>query len=118
MLKQEIIKILQNNLEQFQNFDLLEIFYDNGQKQLTKVLVNSFRNCFSKVLFKFVNPKEYIFFQVADYLSTLELIKTKFDKKISSSSEIYFFGSYKSFYRNYYKRIKDKELMHRLSQRT
>ena len=36
LLKQEIIKILQNNLEQFQNFDLLEFFLITDKSNLQR----------------------------------------------------------------------------------
>ena len=111
-LTQELLKqlnaFLLENLYYFQGFDLI-IYYDNGQKQIKTILKIAFSSIFTNIIFSIVLSKESRLLQLADYLTTLELIKEKFIAKIVTKSEIYFFGSFYNFKRNYYHPIEKKK---------
>ncbi len=102
--------ILDNNLIFFQGFDHIKIYYDNGQKQLTSLLGETFRSHLNNIQFKIVKSADYVLFQVADFLSTIELTHYKFETKKISSSERYFFADERQFNRNYYRHILAKRL--------
>lgn len=104
-LAKELEKTIVSNLTYFQTFDSVKIYYDNGQKQLTKLLLKTLQENLSSIVFRLVKPTEYILFQVADFVSTIELTHIKFDTKLNSNSESYFFGDERQFNRNYYRHI-------------
>ena len=109
-LSKQLGHIIRNNYQFFLNYDVIKIYYDNGQKQLSKVLITVLAALIDEPIFKMVKPQDYSLFQVADYLSTLELINIKYEEKIVSNSEKYFFGERRFFYRNYYRMIMDKRI--------
>ena len=109
-LSKQLGRIIRNNYQFFLNYDVIKIYYDNGQKQLSKVLITVLAALIDEPIFKMVKPQDYSLFQVADYLSTLELINIKYEEKIVSNSEKYFFGERRFFYRNYYRMIMDKRI--------
>ena len=101
---------ISRNLEYFLGFDIVKIYYDNGQKQLTNLLNATFQGIINRVDFRNVKPYDYTLFQVADFLSTIELTHYKFKEKTFSASERFFFGDERQFNRNYYRRILSKKL--------
>lgn len=103
-------RLLLSNISFFQKFDLIKIYYDNGQKQLSLLLATCFGIVCENIEFKKVDPHKYKLFQVADYISTLELTNKKYKSKAASKSEQYFFGNYRDFYRNYYRHILKKNI--------
>lgn len=109
-LQKSLKRILVNNVDFFTSFDVIKIYYDNGQKLLTKLITDSFCDEFSNVEIKFIDPHEYTLFQVADFISTLELVNINYKNNNISKSELYFFGSYGDFKRNYYKQIEKKKI--------
>ena len=91
-------------------FDKINIYYDNGQVELTKIITTLFTSLFSNVEFKRVKPVSYKLFQVADLICTMELL---FEKALSGAftrSETEFFYSAREFKKNYWKWILKKRL--------
>ena len=109
-LSKQLGRIIRNNYQYFQSFDTIKVYYDNGQKQLSKLLIGVLSALLDSPEFKTVKPSNYNLFQVADLISTLELTDLKFRDKIISKTELYFFGNERDFKRNYYKHILSKKL--------
>ena len=109
-LSREISGQLRNNLEYFNSFDNIIIYYDNGQNELTKILTSVFNTMFTNVEFRRVKPSDYKLFQVADLICTWELLALKAEEKSFTKSETEMFGSVKEFLKNRYKLIKKKKL--------
>ncbi len=94
-LSKQIAALIRENFEYFAQFDNIIIYYDNGQYQLSQILVTIFNSLMSmECEFRQVSPSDYKLFQTADLLCTLTLIKTKIEnhKKFTKSEEL-FFGS-------------------------
>ena len=109
-LAKQLGRMIRNNYSFFHSFDAVKVYYDNGQKQLYRVLVGVLGALLDNPIFKLVKPVDYNLFQVADLISTLELTNLKFENKSISQSELYFFGNRRDFRRNYYKHIISKKL--------
>ena len=109
-LSRELNRMIENNLSIFQNFNSIKIYYDNGQKQLMTILATTFSKFFKNTEFIIVDPHDFVLFQAADYISTLELINLKFSEGKNSKSEISFFKDQRSFTKNYYHHITLKRL--------
>ena len=102
---------LNDNMETFMSYDRIVIYYDNGQRELTSILVSVFHSILNNVEFKKPedSPADYKLFQAADMLCTLELLSEKSRRKILSNSEIAFFSSSKDIYKSYLKAIQLKK---------
>ena len=108
-LSAQIKTFLEGKYAYFSDFDKIIIYYDYGQKQLTGILAALFTD--KHIEFRQnVSPSYYRLFQIADMLTTFELINKKREKGNNSNSEKDFFGSMRSFYKDYYKRLVSKSL--------
>jgi hypothetical protein len=94
-LSKQMAMFLTEHLHVFSEYDRVIIYYDNGQIELTKLLVSVFNSILHNVEFRRVYPSDYKLFQVADLICTLELISIKIEKKSLSRSEINFFTTMK-----------------------
>ncbi len=110
-LKKDLVVFLSNNLDYFQSFDKVKIYYDDGQQTITNALHAAFEYELSKqaLMYRNASPKEYRLSQVADYLCTLELTALKFDAcEITSTDEVFFGLSATTFKRDYLKKVRKK----------
>mgnify|MGYP003295108733 CR=1 FL=1 len=103
-LQKLLNQFVQKHLEYFQKFKRIKLYYDNGQKQLSKILRFVFDSYFKKNIEEYfqANPYDYTLFQVADTLTTIELISLKYDYHLSSRTELEFFGGSKKYFKNNY----------------
>jgi hypothetical protein len=107
-LSKQLAAFLTEHLNIFIGYDRVIIYYDNGQIELTKILVSVFNSILHNVEFKRVFPSDYKLFQVADLICTLELIAIKLDKKSLSNSEINFFTTKKQLKKSFLSQIERK----------
>lgn len=92
---------LQNHQKTFYEYDKIKIYYDNGQNEVTKIIVSVFSSLLQNVDFKKATPSKYKLFQASDLVCTLELLKLKLSKNALSKSELTFFGSKRKLQKNY-----------------
>jgi len=107
-LSKKLSAFLFSNLPYFQQYDKVIVYYDNGQMELTSILVTLFNAVLNNVEFRKVQPADYKLFQAADLLCTLELLALKADSSALSQSELVFFKSPKNFRKIYLKPIRKK----------
>jgi hypothetical protein len=107
-ISKQLSSFLNEYMENFMTFDRIVLYYDNGQRELTNILVSVFNTIFSNVIFKKGIPVDYKLFQVADMLCTLELLAVKSKQKMLSKSELTFFTSSKNLCKSYLKAIQFK----------
>ena len=110
MLSKQLADFIRQNESFFNGYDTVKVYYDNGQTEVTKILVSVFTTLLSNVVFIKVIPSEYRLFQVADLICTLKLTELKLDKKTLSKSEQYFFQDERTFRKNYLKPLVKKEM--------
>ncbi len=107
-ISKQLSILIRDNLEYFTLFDKIMIYYDNGQIQLTNILVAVFSAFFNDdiVEFRDVFPSEYKLFQTADFICALSLINHKLvcNKPLTKSEEK-FFGSPRQLRKNYVKHL-------------
>lgn len=109
-ISQALKELIENNCEYFKDFDKIILYYDNGQVQLTKLLIAIFSSTFKNFDMRKVTPVDYKLFQVADLICTLELSYIKTNSIGLSKSELDFYGNKRDFYKNLYKHINKKRL--------
>lgn len=108
-LSKQISAFIREKYQDFLKYDVVKIYYDNGQHELTKILVSVFTALLPEVQFKRILPEEYRLFQAADMFCTFELLKLKRDTHTLSKGEQIFFGTSEDLKRNYLKPISKKE---------
>lgn len=101
-------EFLRENLEFFQNYDRIVVYYDKGQKEITRTLKIIFSANMTNVEFSIVQPSKYRLFQVADLICTLELIRIKNESKSTSVSENNFFINMRRLKKTYIRRLEQK----------
>ena len=111
-MKRDIITLLFDNLEFFQSYDKVKIYYDNGQEIVAHALRGAVEYALSKesILFRKTNAADFMLAQAADMLCTLELTAEKYRNKEASRTDIKMFGNAHAFKNNYMKAIKRKRL--------
>ena len=110
-LSKQISNFITDHYQYFLSYDLVKIYYDNGQTELTKLLASIFNALLPRVDMKRVIPSEYRLFQAADLICTLELIKLKLDASSVSASEMEFFGNVRHLKKNYLKPLSKKRYL-------
>ena len=107
-LSKQIAGFIRDHYNELLNYDVVKIYYDNGQHEVTKMLASVFSALLPRIEFKRVMPIDYKLFQVADLMCTMELIKFKLEREGLSKSEKQFFGSVNDLKKNYLKRLEKK----------
>jgi hypothetical protein len=108
-MSQVVGAFLRDNLDYFQSFDRIVVYYDNGQHQVTRVLVSVFGAYFSHGLeMKRAEHSDYNLAQVADFFCAIELLALKRRAKICSKSEDLFFDKSKREFVNILKIVRRK----------
>ena len=108
-LSKQLSAFLNDNLDYFQQFDKVIVYYDNGQGIINELISHIFPLLINNVAFRKVYPSQYRLFQVADMLCTMKNIELKMETKALSKSEFNFFNKEKRIIKKeYLKHIKDK----------
>lgn len=91
-MARDISQFIRDNLEHFQEFENVILYYDNGQHELNRILNTVLATELATYDVRKVIPSEYRLFQVADLICTLELLKIKLaeGKQLTRSEELIF----------------------------
>ena len=105
----ELKRLLQDNIEYFLSFDVVKVYYDNGQIPIARMLSTVFRFVLNNVEFRKVLPSEYRLFQISDMLCTLKLVELKLENKNLSKSEKAFFDYDDRMLKKHYLKVIDSK---------
>ena len=108
-MAKEMSLFIREKIEYFQTFDEVILYYDNGQRNLNRILNSVLFTELSKYDVRKVSPKDYKLFQVADLICTLQLLDIKHKKNELSKSELLIFHNPKDLKKQFLKPIKKKE---------
>ncbi len=100
---------MRNHLEFFQDFDRVIVYYDNGQRQITKMLNAVMATELSDFEMRKVSPINYRLFQAADLICTLALLQKRYEANKLTRSDMLLFHSRKDLWKDFLKRITEKE---------
>jgi len=93
-ISRELSLFLRDNLQFFNGFENVLLYYDNGQAEIGKVLASVFNTLLFDVEMRRVKPADYYLFQTADLICTLELLAAKrTDSKLNNSDKQFFYKS-------------------------
>lgn len=108
-MARDLSQFIRENLEYFQSFEKVILYYDNGQHELNRILNTVLATQLADYDVRKVIPNEYRLFQVADLICTLELLKTKIEHGKLSNSEERIFHSKRDLKKDFLKGIQKKE---------
>lgn len=113
-MARDISQFIRDNLEYFQEFENVILYYDNGQHELNRILNTVLATELASYDVRKVIPSEYRLFQVADLICTLELLKIKIEsgKKLTRSEEL-IFHTKRDLKKDFFKGIAKKEFQDR-----
>ena len=111
-IRRDVTSFLFDNLEYFQSFDSLKIYYDDAQRVVTQSLHAAVEYVLAResLMYRNASPSQYRLAQTADMICTLELTAQKYRAHESTRTDEKFFGSAGSFKNNYMKSLKRKRL--------
>lgn len=106
----QLAAFIRDNYQFFCGYDVVKVYYDNGQVEVTRILSSVFNALLENVEFRKVMPADYRLFQVADLICTLKLTELKMENHQLSKSEVFFFNDERTLKKNYLKPLSKKEL--------
>ncbi len=111
-LKRDLVVFLYDNLEFFQSFDHIKVYYDDGQRVITNALHDSIEYTISReaIVYKDARPSDYRLFQVADFVCGVELTAHKFEQNESTTTDHLMFGTQAIFKKKVLKTLRKHRL--------
>jgi hypothetical protein len=111
-MKQDLINFLFERIEVIQCYDVIKIYYDDGQRPVTHILEDAFNYVLARntAVFKDGNPSVYRLSQAADLICGLELVRTKYESNEQTETDRLFFGDNRSFSQNFMNHLRGKRL--------
>lgn len=108
-MAKEMSFFIRSNLDFFQSFDNVILYYDNGQHELNRILNAVLSTELSHYDIRKVLPKDYKLFQAADLICTLQLLSLKRERKELSNSELLLFHNERELNKQFIKPIMKKK---------
>ena len=111
-MKRDLILSIFDNIDFFQKFGKIKVYYDNGQSVVTNALHDAVEYALAReaVIYRDAEPADYRLFQLADYICTLELTALKYQAHADTATDRLFFGQWGSFKKNYFKKLRKHRL--------
>ena len=111
-MRRDIVNFIFDNLEWFQSFARVPIYYDEGQQAVTNALHEAFDFMLGStaVEFRLIGYQDRRLAQAADYFCSIERIARKYERKEESNTYKLFFGLAGDFKRNYLKQARRKAI--------
>lgn len=111
-LRRDLVNFLFDNLVLFRGYDVVKLYYDDGQAAVTRSLHSALEYALARhaVCYKAASPAQYCLAQVADLICTVELTALKFHDGTATRTDDKVFGSWRTFRENFYKVIVKKRL--------
>ena len=98
-MRRDIVNFLFDNLAELQSYDMVKVYYDNGQHSIAESLHRAIEYALSKdaVVYRSAQPSEYRLSQAADYICTMELTAIKYAEHTATATDEKFFGKWSDF---------------------
>ena len=109
-MRRDIVNFLFDNLAELQYYDLVKVYYDNGQRSIAESLHRAVEYALSKdaVVYRSAQPSEYRLSQAADYICTMELTAIKYAEHTATATDEKFFGKWSDFKKGILKETRKK----------
>lgn len=111
-IRRSLVSVFRNHLDYFQAFDVIKIYYDNGQSLVTRALHDAVEEALGKTAIEYRDapPCAYMLAQIADYACGVELAALKYETHKESRTERIFFGTWRTFKKNHLEKLRRHRL--------
>ena len=111
-IRKALVEFLFDKIAFFQSFDVVKVYYDNGQAAVSLALRSALEYVLSRNVAVYRNSdyRRFRLSQVADYLCEIELAAAKYEHRDETRTDLLFFGSTGTFKRNYLKQARRKTM--------
>ena len=111
-MRKHIVDFVFGRLSYFQEFDIVKVYYDDGQRSIADAVHKALDYALSKqsVIYRETSAEDYRIAQIADYICTMELTALKYRAKTSTATDEKFFGSWSQFKKGIKKEMDKKAL--------
>lgn len=111
-MRKRLVDFLFDKLACFQDFDAVKIYYDDGQKSVTKAIHKAVDYALAKdaVVYRLASFSDYRLSQIANYICTMKLTALKYADKVSTATDEKFFGSWSQFRKGILKEVRAKRI--------
>ena len=111
-MRKRLVDFLFDKLAYFQDFDVVKIHYDDGQKSVARAIHKAVDYALAKdaVTYRLASSADYRLSQIADYICTMELTALKYADKASTATDEKFFGSWSQFKKGILKEVRAKRV--------
>lgn len=111
-MRKHLVDFLFDKLAYFQDFDVVKIYYDDGQKSVARAIHKAVDYALAKdaVTYRLASSADYRLSQIADYICTMELTALKYADKASTATDEKFFGSWSQFRKGILKEVRAKRV--------
>ena len=110
-LSRQISQFIMGHWDEFRSHEIIKVYYDNAQVEVSKILSSVFHALLSNVEFRRVMPEDYRLFQVSDLICSMKLVRIKMATNMLFKSEQTFFGNIRDLKKNYLKPLARKECL-------
>ena len=108
-LAKQVAGFIKQHYPFFLSYDKVKVYYDNGQVEVTKIIISVFTTLLEQTELKKAFQKDYKLAQIADLICTATLTELKMNNKTLSRSERHILGTDRDINRNLLKPLKRKE---------
>lgn len=111
-MRRALVNLLFDNLELLQSYDVVKVYYDDGQASISWAVKRAIEYVLSKdaIAFRPAIASEYRLSQAADYVCALESVAIRFAEHRTSATDEKFFGGWTKFKKGPYKELRRKLL--------
>lgn len=111
-MKRDLILLLFDKLETLQAYDIVKIYYDDGQGMFTEALHAAFEYTLNKqaITYRDCSPADFRLQQIADFICEIELAAIKYEANEVGKTDKIFFDTNRDFKKNYLKKLRKKRL--------
>ena len=109
-MRRNLVNFLFDNLAELQSYDMVKVYYDNGQHSIAESLHRAVEYALSKdvVVYRSAQPSEYRLSQAADYICTMELTAIKYAEHAVTATDEKLFGKWSDFKKGILKETRKK----------
>lgn len=107
-MEKDLAALLNEHLAFFQQFDKIKVYYDNGQKPVSRALRAALASCLSSVAVEFksdVRCRKYRLCQISDMFCGFALLDYKFSNNLQTNTDEMFADNHRNLRKRFLKKI-------------
>lgn len=107
-MRRDLLLFLFDHLDMIAGYGVVKLYYDDGQRLITRVLHAAFEYALGKqvLIYREAHPNDYRLSQLADFVCSVEHSACKFERHEESDTDKRFLGTARDFKKNYLRKLR------------